>query len=294
MNIHHYIFKSFILSAIFLCSPAFSNVHEFETAHLKSMGGAGTGGILAEEAAFLNPASLAFFTTSSVYVQKDSAKLTDSGVQKPNPSATGFVLADGNASMSGSISYIKQEEDIYKRKRWGVSFSTPLEGKSAIGYSIRSSEDQNSLTQKTMKYYQSVFGITHALDEKYSLGIVAYDPFKSQAHETKLLIGLQYVLLSYITGAIDFGGNYNADQISKTLVLKGALQIRVLDDFFIRFGAFNDKMKNEKGTGYGVAWVQPRLSFEFSLKDNKRNADTTLGLGESNAKETSLSASIRF
>ena len=136
--------------------------------------------------------------------------------------------------------------------------------------------------------------MTHSIDEKLSLGIVAYDPFKSKGKETKALLGFQYVLMTYITGAFDFGGDYYSDNISTTLIYKGALQIKVLDDFFLRFGGFDDKMRAEKGNGYGLAWVQPRMSFEFALKNTKRNANISLNQSETSFKETSFSGSIRF
>jgi hypothetical protein len=258
------------------------------------MAGTGVGGVLAEEAAFLNPASLAFFNTATVYAQKDSAKLTENNIVQPKPKSLGFVLADGNPSLSGSLSYITQEEDNNKRKRWGLSLSGPFSEKSAFGVSVRQTTDEDKEINISKKYYQTVFGVTHSIDEKLSLGIVAYDPFKSKGHETKALIGMQYVLMTYISAAFDFGANYNSEEITKTLLYRGALQIKVLDDFFLRFGAFNDKSRAEKGNGYGLAWIQPRLSFEISLKNTKRAKDDNLKLSETNFKETSFAASIRF
>ena len=286
--------KSLLLSAFLLTTNAHSKIHEYETTHLKSLGGTGVGGLLTEEAAFLNPASLAFFNTSSVYVQKDSSKLTEDGISQPRPKALGLVLIDANPSLSGSLSYITQEEDIFKRKRLGLTLSSPMSEKSAFGVSIRQTTDENIILKTSQKYYQTVLGVTHAIDEKLTLGIVAYDPFKSKGKETKAMLGFQYALMTYITGLFDFGGDYYSDQISKTLIYKGAIQIKVLDDFFLKFGTFNDKMRSENGNGYGLAWIQPRLSFEFALKNTKRDKNISLNQTETNFKETSFSGSIRF
>jgi hypothetical protein len=258
------------------------------------MGGTGVGGVLTEESAFLNPASLAFFVSSTFYAQKDLGKLINDGVSQPRPKALGFVMADANPSLSGSLSYVNQEEDIFKRKRWGITLSSPMSDKSAFGLSVRQTNDENTATKTSQKYYQTVLGITHSIDEKFSLGIVAYDPFKSRGDETKALLGVQYILMSYITAAFDFGGNYYSDEISKTLIYRGALQIKVLDDFYLRFGSFNDKSRGENGSGYGLAWMQPRLSFEFALKNTKRSKDINLNQSEASFHETSFSGSIRF
>ena len=69
------------------------------------MAGTGAGAILTEESAFLNPASLAFFSASTFYAQKDSDKITENNIQKSKPNALGFVMTDGNPSLSGSLSY---------------------------------------------------------------------------------------------------------------------------------------------------------------------------------------------
>ncbi len=258
------------------------------------MGGAGVASVLAEESAFLNPASMAFFNSSNFYVQKDSATLSDAGVVQPKPKSLGLVLSDGNPSLSGSLSYVIQEEGDTKRKRWGTSFSAPAGERSTFGVSLRQSADENINTKIVKKYYQTVLGVTHALDEKFTLGIVAYDPFKSKGNETKALLGMQYVLMNYLTAAIDFGADYTSEEISKTLLYKAALQVKVLDDFYLRFGGFNDKARSEKGNGFGLAWIQPRLSFEFAVKSTKRAADINIHQTDANLKETSFAASIRF
>jgi hypothetical protein len=294
MNIRKYICKTIFLYTLMSCLSARASLHEFETTHIKSMGGAGVGSILVEESAFLNPAPLAFFQNASVYAQKDDSKFTEGAGIGASPKSTGFVLADGNPNLAGSISFVKQQESNLERERWGLSLSGLASDRSALGVSVRSSSDKNTTTNATNKYYQTVIGISHAIDEKSSMGIVAIDPFKSKANETKVILGVQLVTLNYITLNADFGGNYTAIDMSKALIYKGSIQVKVLDDFYVRFGGFNDKIKNETGNGYGLAWVQPRLSFELAFKNTKNAADATQGTSEYRTKETSLSASFRF
>jgi hypothetical protein len=277
------------------CNIAFAKIHEFETTHMKSMGGTGVAGVYMEESAFLNPASLAFFNLGDVYVQRDMLQFKNSEgniVQKPK--STGIVLADGNASLSGSLSYVAQEEGTYKRERWGLTAAGPISDKSSFGSSIRKTKDENSLTNQSEDYYQTVIGVTHALSAQTSLGIVAYDAFNSKAKETKALLGLQHVFVDYITIAGDFGGDYTSDDISKTLLYRGGVQVKILNDFFLRFGAFNDKSRQETGNGYGLAWIQPKLAFEFAMKNTKQSADLAINRNESKLREVSFGASLRF
>ena len=273
-----YIRKIFFLPILLMVGIAHAAVHEYETTHMKSMGGASVAGILAEESAFNNPAPLALFATSTVYAQTDNSALGKS---------TGFVVCDGNPQLSGSISYVHQKEDDFKRSRVGATMSVPTSNSSAAGISLRKTTDEVISSSTSINYYQTVLGVTHVVSDQLSIGLVAYDPFKSVAHETRGMIGLQYILLNYFTAAFDFGGNYNRDNISQYLIYKAAVQVTVLNDIYLRIGTFTDKEKNEKGTGMGLAWIQPRLSFMFAQK----NFTTTTAR---QIKETSLAVSLRF
>lgn len=271
-------------------------MHEFETTHLKSQAGTGISGLFMEESAFLNPAGLAFFRNANVYVQRDMVQVKDSAgniIQKPKN--TGVVASDGNASLSGSVSYVFQEEGVLKRKRWGITTSAPLNEKSAFGVSFRKTKDENTLTNTSEDYYQTVFGITHAIDQQTSLGLVAYDAFNSAGDATKAILGVQRVFVDYITLAFDMGGNYKADQISDTLLYRGSVQVRVLDDFYLRFGAFNDKELEEKGNAFGLAWISPKLGFEFALKNTTQKASVAKQrLAETKLRDASFGVSLRF
>jgi hypothetical protein len=280
----------FIFSAIFLCNFAHSKIHEYETTHLKSTSGSGSAAILLEESAFLNPASIVFFNSSSVYAQKDTISTSDSAnTSYPKSKSMGFVMAQGDPTLGGTFSYVNQEEDNVQRKRFGVSMASPTSNLSSLGFSVRSSTDLDLTTSIKHKYYQAVFGVTHVLTENTSLGVVLYDPFKSYAKETKVIVGVQQNIVSYISGFLDAAVNYSAEEISKTLILKAALQVRVLDDIYLRAGGYNDKIRNEKGETYGLAWVSPKLAFEFALKTNKSNS---LNISKKD-KETSFSLSLR-
>lgn len=269
---------------------ASAKIHEYETTRTKSVAGGGVGSVLVEESAFLNPASTTFFQTSSIFAQKDNFTTSDNiNTAYPKKSSMGFVLAQGDPSIGGTFSYIKQREGSIERKRLGVSMSGPIADTSSFGFSVRDSKDFDSNTNTTKKYYQTVFGVTHVMSNSTTMGVVLYDPFRSAGHETKILLGFQHNLFSYITGILDFGADYNAEEISKKIIINGAVQIRVLDDFYLRAGGFNDKIREEKGESYGIAWVQPRLSLEFAIKNTKDKTSTT----DQKNKETSFSLSLR-
>lgn len=287
--------KSFFIAFLLSATLANAKIHEFETTHLKSLAGTGVAGIFMEEAAFLNPASLAYFNNGSVYAQRNTHKFKNTqGLVTDESKATAFVFADGNPNVSGSLSYVDQEEGVFKRKRWGLSVSAPLNKESSLGVSTRKSTDENSLLQTKDDYYQTVVGVTHSLDSQTSFGVVFYDVLNSKAKETKAMVGAQHMFANTATLNFDLSANYKAEEITDTVMYRGGLQFKVLDDFYLRFGAFNDKSKQEKGNGYGIAWIQPRLAFEFAIKSTNAKADLALARSERKLKETSLSASFRF
>lgn len=288
MSNHNKIYVFF--TALLISNFSLARIHDFETTHLKSTGGAGVGSILLEESAFLNPASISFYGLSSAYFQKDSLKTTDNqNGSYADKSNYGVVLAQGTPNMSGTFSYTNQKEDNETRKRFGISLSGPVGKGSAMGFSTRKSTDLNTSTNKTTEYYQTVFGVTHYINDQVTLGVVAYDPFKSKAHETKAMVGLQAGLLEYISAVIDIGADYTSSEISKKTIVKGGLQVKLLDDFYLRFGGFNDKIKSERGEGMGIAWIQPKLAFELALK-NTRYTENALDIKK---KDISFSISLR-
>lgn len=279
-----------------MANSAFAKMHEFETTHLKSRAGSGVAGIFMEEAAFLNPASLSFFNGNSIYFQRDMLDLKDKdGKVLQEPKNTAFVLSEGNQNLSGSLSYVDQEEGDLKRKRYGLSLSAPLNAKSAMGVSVRKSEDKNTVSGTQKKYYQTVLGVTHALSPQTTMGVVVYDAFKSQGQATRAILGFQHIFAEYVTLSFDLGANWHNEEIGDTLVYKGAAQIKVWNDFFLRFGVFEDKDLEEKGNGFGVSWIQPRLALEFAIKNTKELESVRYArTEESKIKETSFAVSLRF
>jgi hypothetical protein len=66
------------------------------------------------------------------------------------------------------------------------------------------------------------------------------------------------------------------------------VQIKFFTEVYLRAGYFNDKGMEEKGTGVGLGWVQPRLAIEAALKNSKGFTSSKT------ARETSFSLSYRF
>jgi|GEM_PF-503295 hypothetical protein len=292
-----------LLTFFSVSSQLNAQVTEFETTRMKSTGGAGVGSLLMDESTVLNPAPIAFFNSSAMFYQRSSAdiEMNPSAESRPfstaNSKSNAFIVSDSKGSASGSISYINQEENGDERRTFGVSLASAMGKKSAFGINYKfikdTITDETGLTRED-DYKQAILGVTHVINQNFSLGVVAVDPFQVRPNQTKAIVGLQYVFEDFISLMFDAGADYNR-KLNETTILRAAAQIKLYDDFFLRFGAYNDEILGEEGTGFGIGWMQPRLTLEFALK-NSTSGPTELTSNEviRDDKETSFSLAYRF
>lgn len=300
MIIKRYTIFSLILLSI---SPdSFARLRDYETTRLKSTAGTGVGSILMDESSILNPAGLAFYTMGSMYFQKGGQTITNADKADPyrgyEPKSFGIIASDASKGTGGSVSYTKQEQGFEVRKRISAAVASPVTEKSAIGATIRKTTDTLSPTGYgndlyKERYTQFIFGITHALSDNFTLGLTAIDPLQKRAEDTRGLMGFQYAYENIITLMGDLGSDYSTDP-SATLQWRAAVQIKAYNDFFVRFGTFNDKAYSERGNGAGIGWVGPKLVFEFAYKNTKIDERSELNQKGQSIKDTSFSLAYKF
>jgi len=284
--------KSIISILIFLSAIshlfAQNSLPKIETNRLKSTGGAGVASVLLEEAAFLNPASSAFFNLGSVYLQKSTHDFDPE--RAGEDSLISVVASDSTGPNSGSLSYNKLKSGENTVTQFGLSYATPIGKKSALGFSYnRRKEDLLISNVRDVKSYNITnFGIIHNVSEKFSFGLVVEDLLREIDGNSRVLFGGQYSLGQYINFMLDVGSDYK-ENLSEKFLWRSSIQVRVFNDFFIRFGAFDDNGRKQNGNGIGIAWVQPKLSIEASIK-NTEFEDLT----QTELKETTFSVSYRF
>lgn len=286
-----------------LTSELSAQVSDFETTRMKSTGGAGVGSLLMDESTILNPAPIAFFNSSALFYQRSSADIEINSANQGRPfssassKSNAFIVSDSKGSLSGSISYINQEEYGDERRTFGLSMASSVGKKSAFGVNYKfikdTLRDDSGLTREE-DYKQAIFGVSHVISPSFSLGVVAVDPFQVRPNETKAIVGLQYVFEDFISLMLDVGADYN-QKLSETTILRGAAQVKLYQDFFLRFGAYKDETLKEDGTGFGIGWIQPRLTLEFALKNSTfESAELSSNESVRDDKETSFSLAYRF
>lgn len=261
----------------------------YQTTRLKSTGGAGVGSILMDEATFLNPAPLAFFNLTAVFIQRTGGDETTNGndetsvLKSENYAA---VLSDSKSQVKGSFSYVKAKEGNDKSTMMSASTAFPIQQRSAIGATYR--KITNSISgQKDVIINQYVVGASHNISPNLSVGAILIEPFTKIKENSQAVVGGQLVYEDFIALMLDVGANYNFP-LDESLVYKGAVQIKFFTEVYLRAGYFNDKGMEEKGTGVGLGWVQPRLAIEAALKNSKGFTSSKT------ARETSFSLSYRF
>jgi len=271
---------------------AISAEFNFQTTRLKSTGGAGVGSILMDEATILNPAPLAFFNLTALLIQRTGG---DTKIDVNDDSASiksenyAAILSDSKGPVKGSISYIKEKSGEDKNSIISASTAIPIQGKSAIGATYRriSTTFAPSSNKKEEITNQYVIGASHNMSPNLSVGAILIDPFSKNKDDSMALIGGQLVYGNFISLMLDVGANYNFP-LDESLLYRGAVQIMFFTDVYLRAGYFNDKNLEEKGTGVGLGWVQPKLALEAALKNSKGFTATKT------VRETSFSLSYRF
>lgn len=280
-----------------------SKVHSREllTAKLYGLGGAGVGGMFVEEAAILNPAPMAFSKVSSISYQRIRGEVNDQATQRQSSNLNSdtegdlFIIADAKSQLKGTMSYQAfRDSDEYK-KRYSLSFASAIGEKSSLGVNYR----YTIATPKNAaeyNYHQTVFGVSHIIDDKISVGAIIVDPFKAQSAQTKVLAGFMYRVSNRFFLLGDYGGNYT-ETISDTAEMRGAIRIMVVESLFLNFGVYRDKNQNTKGDGIGLSWGGPRLSLDVSYQ-NAKVLDENSGRGNifvgETEKLTNLSLSMVF
>ena len=283
------------LSAILLLSlTIFARPLPFETTRLKSTGGTGVASILMDEASFVNPAPLAFFNISSLYFEKNqSSTEINNRVQKKKNLI--FIASDSSSRLKSSFAYIKSNNLSEKRKQINIATAIPLSEKSSIGISyqhIKQSFLYNNISISE-KYSQLNIGVLHAISESFTLGLLAVDPMKKAVNQTRAIIGVQYRFAHFLTFLLDLGANYNRP-LHKTVLYRVAIQSKVLGTFYTRFGIFEDKQHQRRGSGFGIGWVQPKLVINFAIKNTNQSELKEFQQYKAKLRETSISLAYQF
>lgn len=287
-----------------LTQSVLARVHEYETTRLKSTGGTGVGSILMNESLLLNPAPLALFNVTTITYQRDDVSLVDrnpSRASSPNSfngksHNNGYFFAEGTNKVKGAFAYLDQSEGKDSRQRFSTALGFPVSDTLALGTGYRYTRELSHVDRgdERFNYSTITLGLTHIIEPNFTMGLMIEDPTKSKAKRTRGIFGIQYVAKDLITLMADVGSDYNKD-LADGLVTKVATQIKLISDFYLRAGVFQDKLAAETGNGWGLGWVGPKLVLDFGMKSTKPKTDPSPQLlsGEK-LKEMTLSLSYIF
>ncbi|MGK0367173.1 MAG: hypothetical protein ACI9QD_000307 [Thermoproteota archaeon] len=271
------------------------------TTHLMSTAGTGVGSVLLNESAVLNPAPIAFFQKSSFYYQNYTVKLQDENSQrstdgnsiKVKRSGDLFIVNDTSSPTHGGVAYHTYDGMDYSRKKYSISFAKAYAKDSSFGMIYNYIKDEFPSAPKE-EFHQVVFGTTHIISNEFSVGVIIIDPFKTKVEDTRVIFGAQYGISSKLSLICDVGTNYTKT-VSESSLVRGALQVSLIQGLFIRFGMYGDKNTKTKGEGYGISWISPKLSVELAVRNSTSNddEDTTLYADET-LHETALTMTLTY
>ena len=273
-----------------------AKLREYETTRLKSTAGAGVASILMDEATILNPAPIAFFNISSIYMEKTSSDSTDVDDNSlEGTSNYALIASDSSKALKGSISYVDAKSGGEKYKQIATSLAATVGNKSSIGFTYQKMERVDIYQGvKTKADYQQInIGVFHAVNPSFSLGLVAMDILEKSANNNKAVIGAQYQVGNYISLMLDAGADYQ-EELSERSLWRAAIQFKIMNNFYLRAGMFDDSIDMQSGSGFGLSWIQPKLALNFAIRNIKQEEAPELKQILADVKETSFSVSYRF
>ena len=297
--------NKFIILAFLLLlgQTSWAQIRDFQTSRLNSSAGAGAASILCTEAALLNPASCAFFSGSTLSYQSYSTSLRNESEERKNLNndfprsnrSQGFFVSDNDGPLKGGFAYLTQHENEYDRKQLIGHTAAPLGSQAAFGVSYKYLTDTlpEGTNNRHRIHHVMSLGMTYIIDNDSTLGLVLNDPTLTTSGEERLIGGFQYALASRLTVLADIGTKFTQDVKEKHL-WRAAAQLQLFDDFFFRVGQFHDHIRGEKGHGWGLSWIGPRLGVEFAQKISDQFRKEGYLYKDEGLIDTSLSAIIKF
>ena len=294
---NHSIYSFILLISI---NFAYGQIRDLDTTRLLSTAGAGVGAVLVNETAVLNPASIAFYSTSSLYYQRNSSSLDEMSQRRVSNNAQfkdgdseALIIADTSSRLKGTFSYQRQYEDANRRLRYTSSLANNFSEKQSFGllyrYTIDSTPEDNSDI-----FHQFTLGYSYIHSPKLSFGAIIVDPLSTRKDDVRFIAGFHYELLLNIFLLVDFGTNYAYDAQENTLT-RTALQLSIFKSLYARVGQSHDKATNLKSNSWGVSWVGPKLSLDYAYKTSQNISKSADYLYQDEQLiEQSLALSVRF
>lgn len=281
--------------AVVYTNFAYSEIRPQKTSRLVSTAGTGVGSILMEEAAVLNPASLAFYDHSALYYQQ--TKLNNTNNNDKLADSFSVIVADAKGALKGTMGYHKNQVGGDSEERISVTAASAGGKASSVGVNVSQYKviTDTGLVKEEKKYRTIDLGVTHIVSPELSFGIIIEDPSKSDSSRVdKALVGFQYQMHEFVALMADIGSVYRGVNINEKYLYRGALQLTFLSDFFVRVGTSRDLTNGEERiTGLGMSWVQPKLTFDFAFEDIEKAPDSPAEQA-ANYRQAAFSISYRF
>lgn len=271
-------------------------IPEFQTTRLQSTAGAGVASLLMDEATVLNPAPVSLFKNGSLYYSRnmsDSTRTQDSEAIENRTNA--FIVSDTSSIIKGSFRYLDQTYRDSSRKEYALAAGSPIGKSSSMGISYIRGEEEFVTNDQIVEFEYNVMniGFLHALNEKFTMGLLVTDPLEEIENNTKAIVGLQYVFKDFLAIMLDSGADYR-ENLSDTILWRAAAQFKVYQDFYVRAGTFNDKGSSSRGNGAGIAWMGPKVVAELALKNTKFEENVDIALVDEELRELSFSFAYKF
>ncbi len=245
-------------------------------------GGSGRAGIDLGEAAFLNPAAVAFIQRYNVSMMFGISDHPVNG--NTNELAGSIVDGTSDAMINGGLTYVRRRTETPfgisdTQQDWQGSLAGFLHRKLAIGLAGHrlSNEMYTPLGGREYVQWNGHFGALYVPVPSVGVGFVAYDfapaedlPVGVRVVPT-LALGVNYIYEKFFRARLDFVRPDTDNPGRETNVMAG-LETFLMDQFALRTGGYWRETHDQTYFTAGMAYAGPRLSIDYSFQKDVRVA----------------------
>lgn len=270
-----------LLLGIFLLASS-ARAQFFTGPEASACGGSGRASVDLGEAAFLNPAAVAFaqrYNVSAMYGVSDHPA-------NGNSSEMAFSIVDGtsDAMINGGLTYVQRRTEIGSgfsdtQQDWQISFAGFFHRKLAFGLAGHRLSDDLWFNSRPYEYAQMNMhmGTIFVPVPNVGIGFVVYDMLPGEDLPAgikvvpTLALGVNYMYEKFFRARLDFA-RPDTENPGRRINVMAGLETFMVEQFALRFGGYWRETHNQTFATFGLAYLGPRLSLDYSFQKDVRIA----------------------
>lgn len=275
-------FPAVSLLLVVLLAASSARAQFFTGPEASACGGSGRASVDLGESAFLNPAAVAFIQRYNVSAMYGVGDHPVNG--NTNEMAISIVDGTSDAMINGGATYVNRRTELgssYVDTQQDVQISLAgfFHRKLAFGLAGHRISDGLWVNERPYEYTQinMHMGTIYVPVPNVGIGFVAYDMLPSEDLPAgvkvipTLALGVNYMYEKFFRARLDFV-RPDTDNPGRRVNVMAGMETFMMEQFAIRFGGFWRETHDQAFATFGLAYLGPRLSLDYSFQKDVRIA----------------------